>query len=358
MKTLYIVDLEKLETRYTAQWAEHLPKLFENRGLSVKVVSGPDNLPKTPTPGMFLDFAATNIYKAQQVAAIAKLFTELKVSEGDHFLFMDAWHPGILNLKYMIDLFGIKAKISALWHAGSYDPHDALGQIIQDKRWSNATEQALFYAIDYNWYATDFHIDMFARNVFYESPEDIKASEVGTMLRTGWPMEYMPELLAPYKNLEKRDLILFPHRIAPEKQPDIFRDLARSMPQYEWVMCQEKQLSKHEYHTLLGQAKMIFSANLQETLGISCYEGALVGAVPLVPDSLSYREMYDKRWKYPSVFVSDMQSYLVFKEALMDRIDKEMSSYDRKSTEQLAESLGREFFSASNLVNQIAEEVQ
>ena len=31
---------------------------------------------------------------------------------------------------------------------------------------------------------------------------------------------------------------------------------------------------------LLGSAKMIFSANLQETLGISWYEGALLDVIP------------------------------------------------------------------------------
>ena len=45
---------------------------------------------------------------------------------------------------------------------------------------------------------------------------------------------------------------------------------------------------------------MVFSANTQETLGIS-HEGVLVGAMPTVPDRLSYTEMYDDMWKYDSV---------------------------------------------------------
>ena len=36
----------------------------------------------------------------------------------------------------------------------------------------------------------------------------------------------------------------------------------------------------------------------QETLGISCYEGALVGA-SFNRDRLSYTEMYDPEFKYP-----------------------------------------------------------
>ena len=63
-------------------------------------------------------------------------------------------------------------------------------------------------------------------------------------------------------------------------------------------MCQEKELSKNEYHNLLGEAKLIFSANLQETLGISWYEGCLVDTMPLVPNRLSYPEMATDDFKY------------------------------------------------------------
>ena len=84
---------------------------------------------------------------------------------------------------------------------------------------------------------------------------------------------------------------MFPHRIAPEKQHDIFLDLADSFPDYKFITAHDKQLTKNEYHELLAKSKMVFSANLQETLGISWYEGASLGAVPFVPDRLSYSEM-------------------------------------------------------------------
>ena len=76
--------------------------------------------------------------------------------------------------------------------------------------------------------------------------------------RVGWPMEYMQNELDMYKGLPKKDIILFPHRIAPEKQPNIFYDLKESMPQYEFVVCQEKQLKKNDYHNLLAESKLIF----------------------------------------------------------------------------------------------------
>jgi len=168
-------------------------------------------------------------------------------------------------------------------------------------------------------------------------------------------MEYMQDTLAPYKGMKKRDLILFPHRIAPEKQVEIFRDLATHLPQYEFVVCQDQQLTKHEYHTLLGEAKMVFSANLQETLGISCYEGAVVDAVPMVPDRLSYSEMYTDMFKYESKWTESYDAYTVYRPDLCHAIMQHMDYYEQRipSIQKQAEALNERFFSAGQLINHI-----
>lgn len=155
--------------------------------------------------------------------------------------------------------------------------------------------------------------------------------------------------------MPKRDLILFPHRIAPEKQVEIFRDLAIHLPQYEFVVCQDQQLTKDEYHKLLGEAKLVFSANLQETLGISCYEGAVVDAVPMVPDRLSYTEMYFDTFKYPSKWTESFEAYEVFRPALCGRIVQYMDNYQQiiPSIKKQAETLHDNFFSAKGLLNNI-----
>jgi hypothetical protein len=168
-------------------------------------------------------------------------------------------------------------------------------------------------------------------------------------------MEYMEQTLAPYKGMKKRDLILFPHRLAPEKQLDIFKDLQQQLPQYEFVVCQEQQLTKDEYHNLLGAAKIVFSANLQETLGISCYEGALVDAVPMVPDRLSYSEMYDGKFKYPSEWTEDWSSYMNYRQHLCYHISTVMTHYETRlpQLQKQALDLTKYFFSADVLLQQI-----
>ena len=366
MAKIFLIDLESVETRYTGQWKNHVPEILKKQGHEVHVISGPTDIPSATTPGAFLNFGGTNIYKSRQVEEIARLFTAGSVMAGDHFIFTDAWHPGIINLKYMSELLGISVKIHALWHAGSYDPQDFLGRLIGDAPWVRHAEKSFFHAIDHNYFATNFHIEMFMRNLLNndmatENPwleDDLREVFEGRfpkIVRTGWPMEYLAETLKPFKNSKKRNLILFPHRIAPEKQVEIFRDLELLLPQYEFVVCQDKQLTKDEYHTLLGQAKMIFSANLQETLGISCYEGCLVDAIPFVPDRLSYSEMYYEGFKYPSEWTESWDMYLVHRADICYTIMQMMDSYERQIPQlrKQTEDLTKYFFSADNLFNNL-----
>jgi hypothetical protein len=352
---IFLVDLEAVDTRYTGQWKAHVPSLLKEHGHEVYIISGPTDIPAATTPGAFLNFGGTNVYKAAQVESMARLFTQGKISAGDHFIFTDAWHPGIINLKYMSELLQIPVTIHALWHAGSYDPQDFLGRLIGDVPWVRNAEASFFYAIDHNYFATDFHIEMFCQNLFDSNVEDMINDHPNKIVRTGWPMEYMEGTLTPYKNMLKRDLILFPHRIAPEKQVEIFKDLEQRLPQYEFVVCQEQQLTKDQYHALLGEAKIVFSANLQETLGISMYEGSVVGAIPLVPDRLSYSEMYFNDFKYPSEWTVSWEQYINHRDDLCQHITDLMTDYDSITSkiEQQKEVLRDKFFSAGVLIEHI-----
>jgi len=357
MAKVFLVDLEAVETRYTGEWKTHLPALLRKRGHDVQVISGPEDIPKATTPGAFLNFGGTNIYKSRQVEEFSRLFTSGAVKPGDHFLFTDAWHPGIINLKYMSELLGIKVVIHALWHAGSYDPQDFLGRLIGDAPWVRHAEKSFFAAIDHNYFATKFHIDMFCSNLLWETLEDTIKDFIneGKIVRSGWPMEYMPDTLLMYKNMPKRNLILFPHRIAPEKQVDIFRDLKEHLPQYEFVVCQDQQLTKNEYHNLLGEAKLVFSANLQETLGISWYEGALVDAIPMVPDRLSYAEMAFDPFKYPSDWTESFEAYTIHRKEICYKIIQYMENYEKflPSLNKQVDELKNNFFSCDKLLEML-----
>lgn len=368
MSTIFLVDLESVSTRYTCEWKSHIPEILKKYGHYVKVIDGPSNIPPATSPGAFLNFGGTNVYKAVQVEKISRLFCDNLVSPGDHFIFTDAWHPGIINLKYMSELLGINVYIHALWHAGSYDPADFLGRFIGNTPWVRHAEKSFFWAINYNYFATDFHIELFTKNLLnngFHIPEwtqadveDLKKS--GRIIRTGWPMEYMEQTLAPYKAIQKKNLILFPHRVAPEKQVDIFRDIAKHLPQYEFVVCQDQLLTKHEYHTLLAKSKIVFSCSLQETLGIGCYEGTILNSIPLVPDRLSYSEMYYGGFKYPSEWTLNWEAYQIHRKQLCLYIIKLIENYEKHVSyvRKQSQDLTNDFFSCDNLLSNLKNDIK
>tara|TARA_B100001057_G_scaffold134288_1_gene133752 strand:- start:3106 stop:4155 length:1050 start_codon:yes stop_codon:yes gene_type:complete len=348
--TIYIVDIEAVDTRYTKQWKEHLPRQLKRAtNLNVKVISGGE-VPQATTPGAFLNFGGTNIYKSKQLEQIGEMFCAGTINNGDYFLYTDAWNPTVIQLRYMAELLGVSIRIGGMWHAGSYDPQDFLGRLIGDKPWVRHAEQSMYECYDDNFFASKFHIDLFAESFF---TKDKKTH------RVGWPMEYLANSLDSYKGMEKRNLIVFPHRIAPEKQPEIFRDLAESIPEYEFVICQEQNLSKVEYHNLLGEAKLLFSANLQETLGISWYEGALVDAIPMIPHRLSYSEMALSEFTYPEEWTSSYDKYLQHKDSIINQIKNYMENYKQfaPAIRKQVKKLQTNFFSGKELYKTIQESI-
>ena len=106
---IWLVDLEAVETRYTSQWKTHLPKILTDQGHSVRIVSGGET-PQATTPGAFLNFGGTNVYKSKQLEQIGTAFCNGEVKDGDYFLYTDAWNPTVLQLKYMAELLNVKIK--------------------------------------------------------------------------------------------------------------------------------------------------------------------------------------------------------------------------------------------------------
>jgi hypothetical protein len=169
-------------------------------------------------------------------------------------------------------------------------------------------------------------------------------------------MEYLKDTMIPYENVPKKNKIIFPHRLAPEKQVEIFKDLAASMPEYEWFIAQEYNLSKDEYHKHMAESKIMFSANLQETLGISAYEAALIGTFPIVPNRLSYTEMWDET--YPSCWTESWKTYQNNKGYLMQFIRNTMERNDLyEVSKAMAAKTGKKFFHGDALYSTIKQHV-
>lgn len=312
IRKVYLVDLEKVPSRYTWEWHSHFPQVLKDNGFDVEVIGDP-NYQVPASSGGFLNFVETNKYKADQVSRITELFSKQLIEDDSIFLFADAWHPGVINTKYMIDLTGVDSKIAVLWHAGSYIEEDILGQKIRNKGWSYSFERSVYHSSDFNFFATKWHLEHF---------ESVLGCS-GSSYLTGWPMEYVRHLKFP--DVPKRDVVVFPHRISPEKQVHIFDELATRMPEYEFVVCQRHDMTKEQYHRTLSEAKVMFSAATLETLGICQNEALAAKCLPMVPNRLSYTEMYKgDSFLYPSEWTLGDVDY----ESLTARIKYLIENYE------------------------------
>jgi len=317
--TIYIVPIEPIDARYTEQWYYNIPKILEeeivNRNLqnvTIKTIDGV-SIPPNTTTGAFLDFGATNVYKASQAEAISRLFSSGEIKAGDKFLVTDAWNFVITPIKYMSDLLDIPVEIHGIWHAGAYDPSDILGYKMS-KPWPSHVERSWFYSCDYNYYATDFHKEMFLENL------DIPVHDRTRAVQSGQPHTPLIQECGQYFALPKDGTVIWPHRYNADKQPEIAENLALTLSQ-DFLITQKLNLSKSHYYQSLSLCSVMFSCSLHENLGISMMEGVLAGVIPVVPDRCSYSEMYLDEFRYPSEWTESYDSYVQFKVNLVKFIE-------------------------------------
>jgi hypothetical protein len=325
MNTIWVVPIEPIDQRYTRQWYENIPDMLEsaiksqNLPFRVDVIDG-DTVPDRTTEGAFLDFGATNFYKATQAAAISHLFMTGQVQAGDRFLVTDAWNFVVTPIRYMSDLLDIPVEIHGIWHAGAYDPTDILG-LKMSKPWPWVQEQAWFMAMDYSYFATQFHLDMFAYNLGID-----KSMWGHKLIRSGQPHEPIVPGLETYQKVPKNKRVIWPHRYNDDKQPEIAEDLAQD---FDMLITQKQNLSKADYYAELGRCQIIFSCALHENLGISVMEATLSGAIPVLPDRCSYSEMYLPEFKYPSAWTQNYTMYETHRADLVAFIRERLDNPDR-----------------------------
>ena len=333
-RKLYIITLEPIEQRYTKQWYETWEKKF-SKWFNVQYIDGDFVLTadgnvintKKIEKGKFLDINYTNKWKATQVNMMSKLFINNEVKDDDLFLFMDGWHFGVIALKYMLDLNGIKAKMFAYWHAGTWDEHDFLTQKgLRD--WAVWFEESCFKALDGSFVATEYHKDLIENHMLYTAQcfDKLKIDVVGM------PMDWMEEIKGWRLDKDGYEIVVFPNRFDKEKQPEVFDKISKqfSLP-YRFIKTMKESKTRKEYYSLLSVAKVAFSSSLQETFGIAMVEALMFGCIPVVPDRLSYSELYPALFKYSNL----KQAKLMIKDFVENYDDEKFQQILRETKEQI-----------------------
>lgn len=294
MKQIIFAPIEQLEERYSAQWFRWFIESFGRMQIK-PIVVGDCNLRQIKT-GQFLDVYDTCLYKASQMSQI--LHHVANGFDGTIF-FMDGWFPGIEHLAYMRNNAGAKIKLVCILHAGTWDDQDFLSQN-GCRAWARHCERGWLEIYDRIIVATEYHANLIRSGCSPRFVDD-------KIVVAPFPV-YRSEELA--FNADREDLVVFPHRLAPEKRPEDFLLLERSYREYfgekqtahvRFVRTKDVCKDKTDYYKLMSRAKVAFSAATQETFGIAMLEAVAMGCTPIAPDRLSYVETLDQWRRYGDV---------------------------------------------------------
>jgi glycosyltransferase involved in cell wall biosynthesis len=295
--TIFNLPIEPIEDRYSIDWQNWFEREFLNYGIPYTNVFGEklrtDNKIIT---GSFLDVLETNYYKSTQLQELIRLIYNDEI-DGDSILFFhDLWNPSLESLAYIRDGMGIPFKIMGCLHAGTYDKHDFLNQKGMEK-WAAYSEISWFKKIvDKIFVATEFHKNLLC----FERMVDKDKVYV-----TGFPI-YPRNSWSEIQKIKKDYIIIFPHRLDPEKNPNHFDKLEETlvklhkMDDWKFLKTKVSCKDKKEYYRLLELSKIAVSFADQETWGIAMQEAVFAGCVPFVPNRLSYPELYKNNFIYDS----------------------------------------------------------
>jgi hypothetical protein len=284
---IWNIPIESLEERYSKSWNEYFPVAFEEADVEFETIY-PEPLSDKIRDGSFLDICGTNYFKALQLVTLSKKLYDGEIKAGDIIFVQDLWFPGLEGLAYIRQGLNLDFKICGILHAGTYDPHDFLTKCGM-KSWGRHLEVCWFDFVDKIFVATNFHKELIYQNrrVDYEK-----------IVVTGLPI-YSNQC---HDMSKKENIVVFPHRLDSEKQPEMFDLLSKEAATDGWQFIKSKEVCKNkkEYFELLNRSKIAVSFAQQETWGIAQQEALFANCFPVVPSRLSYEEMYSNVFKYSS----------------------------------------------------------
>ena len=358
VRNIFLVPIEPLDNRYTKQWYDYVPMrlMQEFPDCQIVNVEGYANGYDNPQAGAFFDFAATCEYKASQAKIISQMFQRGDVQPNDIFFFTDAWNHTIHTVRYISELTGIPVKCAGIWHAGWYDPTDILGFTIKNCDWVNHMEKAMYCAYDQNYFGTVQH-----KQKFFKRHSDMN-SLTDVAIVCGYPLDYLADIQGLSSFEAKKKMAIFPHRLNDDKAPYIFDYIAKFVREemgrkdIEFVKTQELGLSKKEYYEKLNEAMLIFSANKHENLGIGTFEAMMLGACPMVPDKLSYKEMYPEHYKYEAKdeMYSDESYWKMLALCIVDVLDNYTESAYNGIIED-SQQIFQQYFSCDEMIKHLKD---
>lgn len=297
---IWVLPLEPLEERYTSQWYRWVSGWLTDHGCDYVMVPG-EALTARINHGEVLDAASTSNWKAAQLQFMAQRFEHGAVHSGDTVFVFDLWFPGLESIPYMAHLCGVRdLKIYAFAHAGSYASGDFTEPMA---KWARPFELGWLSLCSAVFTGSEQHTQTL-RNLW--PPTNVKTTGClfnSAELRNG---------ITVVPAAERSRTVIWPHRTSPDKDPQtairVLNRLYDAEPDFRLIYATPRMefdrdfvralrcpvdvhtsLSKSAYHSLLAEARIIFSTSPREYFGYCVAEGAALGCA--VVASYTHREL-------------------------------------------------------------------
>jgi hypothetical protein len=279
------LPLESIDMRYTTHLDRDIRSYLETyQKNNYKIIEAEKGDGKISV-GSFLDAGLTIMTKSNQIYEIAKLYREEKINDGDIIFTTDLWFTGIESIAYLNYFYNKKVKLKGVIHAGSFTDTDFVRDM---ERWAKNFEDVIFDISE-----TIFVASNFLKNDIIKK----RLVDKNKISVTSLPLNYIE--MDKYKNnLSKKNVIIFNGRNVDEKQPWLFEELKKQLPNYEYINTHKLNLNKEEYYDLLSTSKAVVSFALQENFGYGIQEAVYLGCIPIVPNKLVYVEQFNKKYRY------------------------------------------------------------
>lgn len=296
--TIWFLPLPPSEERYTAQMWRWVVEAANDLDVDMKVVAPPDNGPKPIKRGQWLDTLDVTHWRLAQLGMMTDAFVNAEFKHGDAVLLGDVWMPGIELLRFHGDMAGVRPTIAGWHYAGTFDKDDLLARTLAP--WARKWERRVLNTIvDLTCVGSAYHKRFLVEsgvhaNRLYKLGLVWNWVEVQQACRVG--------------SSERQKIVVFPHRLAPEKDPEAFRRAALRLrgefPDWRFVISTNSEqaidvdhwrpcevvrhATKDAYYRFLGTCRVWFSAAHQETFGYALHEAFAAGLCVVAPRRACY----------------------------------------------------------------------
>lgn len=317
---IFDLPIEPYEERYTEQWYRWFADAYKELGVDAVRING-FSLTNTIESGSVLDAYGTNVWKFSQLQRVVEMLRNDEIKDGDVLFFHDLWFPGIEALQYIRNVTGKKFYIYGILHAGTWDNADFTYRTGM-RPWARHIERAWMDMFDAVFLGSQFHKDIITRYCIKEFPGGV--FDFDKLHVTGIPFEYHE---VQRLNNPKENIVVFPHRLDPEKNPELFDTLKQELqdkyPDWKFIKTKDVCSTKEEYYQLLGKSKIAVSFPNQETFGFAMLEAIANNCTTVVTDGLSYRTM--DIYKDAGSIVLEGESITLHVERMINKWDKGMA---------------------------------